>query len=45
MRGAVIYGKGDVRFEERAAPAITQPTDAVIKLSATASKAPQERLF
>ena len=35
MRGAVIYGKGDVRFEERAAPAITQPTDAVIKLSAT----------
>jgi threonine dehydrogenase-like Zn-dependent dehydrogenase len=35
MRGAVIHGKGDVRFEERAAPAIAQPTDAVIKLSAT----------
>jgi threonine dehydrogenase-like Zn-dependent dehydrogenase len=35
MRGAVIHGKGDVRFEERAAPTIVQPTDAVIKLSAT----------
>jgi len=35
MKGAVIYGKGDVRFEERAAPAIVQPTDAVIKMSAT----------
>ena len=35
MRGAVIYGKGDVRFEERAAPTIVQPTDAVIKMAAT----------
>jgi len=35
MKGAVIYGKGDVRFEERAAPTIVQPTDAVIKMSAT----------
>jgi threonine dehydrogenase-like Zn-dependent dehydrogenase len=35
MRGAIIHGKGDVRFEERAAPAIQQPTDAVIKMSAT----------
>ena len=35
MRGAIIHGKGDVRFEERPAPAIVQPTDAIIKLSAT----------
>src|SRR6266566_2845569 len=35
MRGAVLYGPRDVRFEERAAPRIIQPTDAVIKISAT----------
>ena len=35
MRGAVLYGPGDVRFEERDAPTITKPTDAVIHLSAT----------
>jgi hypothetical protein len=35
MRGAVIYGKGDVRFEEREAPRITQPTDAIARTSAT----------
>jgi len=35
MRGAVIHGKGDVRFEERPAPTIQHPTDAVIKMSAT----------
>jgi len=35
MRGAVIYGKGDVRFDEREAPRITQPTDAIVKTSAT----------
>ena len=35
MRGAVIYGKGDVRFEEREAPRITQPTDAIVRTSAT----------
>ena len=35
MRGAVLYGPGDLRFEERAAPAITQPTDAVIRMTAT----------
>jgi threonine dehydrogenase-like Zn-dependent dehydrogenase len=34
MRGAVLYGTRDVRFEERPAPAITQPTDAVIKIAA-----------
>ncbi|MFI6936181.1 zinc-dependent alcohol dehydrogenase family protein [Streptomyces sp. NPDC050287] len=31
MRGAVIYAPGDVRFEERDEPEITQPTDAVIR--------------
>lgn len=35
MRGAVIYGPGDVRFEERDDPRITRPTDAVIRMSAT----------
>ena len=35
MRGAVLYGPGDVRFEERATPTIVYPTDAVIRLSAT----------
>ena len=35
MRGAVLYGTRDVRFEERAAPTIVDPTDAVISLSAT----------
>ncbi|WP_345499813.1 zinc-dependent alcohol dehydrogenase family protein [Nocardia callitridis] len=35
MRGAVIYAPGDVRVEDRDMPTIEQPTDAVIKLSAT----------
>jgi threonine dehydrogenase-like Zn-dependent dehydrogenase len=35
MKGAVLYGPRDVRFEERAEPAIVQPTDAVIRMSAT----------
>ena len=35
MRGAVLYGPRDVRFEERPDPTIIQPTDAVIRLSAT----------
>ena len=35
MRGAVLYGPGDVRFEERASPTITHPTDAIIRMSAT----------
>jgi len=34
MRGAMLYGARDVRFEERAAPSIVQPTDAIIRLSA-----------
>jgi threonine dehydrogenase-like Zn-dependent dehydrogenase len=35
MRGAVLYAPGDVRVEERPDPAIIEPTDAVIRLSAT----------
>src|SRR2546429_1077061 len=35
MRGAVLYGPRDVRFEERDEPTIIEPTDAVIRLSAT----------
>jgi threonine dehydrogenase-like Zn-dependent dehydrogenase len=35
MRGAVLYGAGDVRFEERPNPAILKPTDAIIRMSAT----------
>ncbi|HEY5515789.1 MAG TPA: alcohol dehydrogenase catalytic domain-containing protein [Pengzhenrongella sp.] len=31
MRGAIIYGPGDVRFEERADPVVVEPTDAVIR--------------
>jgi threonine dehydrogenase-like Zn-dependent dehydrogenase len=34
MRGAVLYGPRDVRFEERAAPTIIKPTDAIIRISA-----------
>jgi threonine dehydrogenase-like Zn-dependent dehydrogenase len=35
MLGTVLYGPGDVRFEELAAPAIMKPTDAIIRISAT----------
>jgi threonine dehydrogenase-like Zn-dependent dehydrogenase len=35
MRGAILYGPGDVRFEERADPHIVEPTDAVIRTVAT----------
>jgi threonine dehydrogenase-like Zn-dependent dehydrogenase len=35
MRGAVLYAPGDVRVEERDDPRIIEPTDAVIRLSAT----------
>jgi threonine dehydrogenase-like Zn-dependent dehydrogenase len=35
MRGAVLYGPRDVRFEERDAPKIIEPTDAVIRIAAT----------
>ena len=32
MRGTVLYGPRDVRFEERPDPTIVEPTDAVIRL-------------
>jgi threonine dehydrogenase-like Zn-dependent dehydrogenase len=35
MRGAVLHGARDVRFEERDEARITKPTDAVIRMSAT----------
>ena len=35
MRGTVLYGPRDVRFEDRPEPTIIQPTDAIIRLSAT----------
>src|SRR6516225_2177528 len=35
MQGSVIYGPGDVRFEQRDDPTITESTDAIIKISAT----------
>ena len=35
MRGTVLYGPKDVRFEEREMPAIVKPTDAIIRISAT----------
>ena len=35
MRGALIYGPGDIRLEERDDPKIIEPTDAIIRLPAT----------
>jgi threonine dehydrogenase-like Zn-dependent dehydrogenase len=35
MQGTVLYGPRDVRFEEHDEPAIVEPTDAVIRLSAS----------
>jgi threonine dehydrogenase-like Zn-dependent dehydrogenase len=35
MRGTVLHSPGDVRFEERDAPKIIAPTDAIIRISAT----------
>src|SRR4051812_9531458 len=34
MRGAVMYGPGDVRVEERDEPRIVDPADAIIRVSA-----------
>ena len=34
MRGAVMHGPGEVRVEEREAPEIVEPTDAIIRVSA-----------
>src|SRR2546426_775907 len=35
MRGAVLHGRRDVRFEERDAPKIVKPTDAIIRMAVT----------
>src|SRR5258706_5443766 len=35
MKGAVLHGARDVRFEELNAPKINEPTDAILRLSAT----------
>lgn len=35
MRGAVLHAPGDVRVETREDPTIVEPTDAIIRLSAT----------
>jgi threonine dehydrogenase-like Zn-dependent dehydrogenase len=35
MRGAVLHAPGDVRLEARDDPIIVEPTDAIIRLSAT----------
>src|SRR5437762_4958583 len=35
MRGSVLYGPGDIRFEERETPKIIEATDAVIRMAAT----------
>jgi threonine dehydrogenase-like Zn-dependent dehydrogenase len=34
MKGAILYGTHDVRFEEREEPKIIEPTDAIIRTSA-----------
>src|SRR5260370_8315592 len=35
MRGAVLYGPRDIRFEDRETPKIVGPTDAIIRISLT----------
>src|ERR1051326_4386546 len=35
MKGAVLYGPKDIRFEDRDDPRIVEPTDAVLRLAAT----------
>ncbi len=35
MRGTLLYGARDIRFEELPMPTITAPTDAIVRLSAT----------
>jgi threonine dehydrogenase-like Zn-dependent dehydrogenase len=35
MRATVLYGPGDIRFEERDDPKIVEPTDAIIRIAAT----------
>jgi threonine dehydrogenase-like Zn-dependent dehydrogenase len=35
MRGTVLYGPRDIRFEDRETPKIVEPTDAIIRMSLT----------
>src|SRR4051794_3529796 len=35
MKGTVLYGPRDIRFEDLEAPRVEQPTDAVIRMAAT----------
>jgi len=35
MKGTVLYGTKDIRFENREDPRIVQPTDAILRLAAT----------
>lgn len=35
MRGTVLYGPRDIRFEDRETPKIEEPTDAVVRIAAT----------
>src|SRR3982751_2759901 len=35
MRGTILYGPRDIRFEDLPDPTITKPTDAILRLSAT----------
>jgi threonine dehydrogenase-like Zn-dependent dehydrogenase len=35
MRGTVLYGTGDIRFEDTPEAKITKPTDPIIRLAAT----------
>jgi hypothetical protein len=40
MLGTILYGSRDVRCEEVPEPKLLKPTDAIIRLSASASAAP-----
>src|SRR5256885_5530803 len=35
MRGTVLYGPGDIRFEDRETPKIVEPADAMVRISLT----------
>src|SRR3954462_11432669 len=35
MRGTVLYGPRDIRFEDRETPKIVEPTDVIIRISLT----------
>ena len=35
MRGTVLYGPGDIRFEDCETPKIVEPTDAIVRISLT----------